>query len=364
MIRSLSAILCVGSALALVGCGGSDGASESAHSLEDVLAAVDGLSGAERTAELERLVAEEGGELSFYTSSSVDYINEVADAFEEEHDIDVSIYETGSDAITQRLIEEHRAGYRGSDVVESNTPSLVPLMDEGIITRYESPKVAGLAAGSLGEGWVADKFNTFVTAWNSDRVPQGEEPRSYEDLADPKWKGRLALEVDDTDWYKELWDHLVATGKTPAEVDRIFSGIARNATFVNGHTLMTELVAAGEYDVTANAYLHAVEGLRKEKAPLAWEPAVAPLISRPDGIAVAAQARHPAAAMLFIDFVLDQGQEIFADAGLTPARKDLGVPATVSQIAMDVPDYVANAEEWVDRYEQLVRLGEVAPDSP
>ena len=97
--------------------------------------------------------------------------------------------------------------------MESNTPSLVPLMDEGIITRYESPKVAGLAAGSLGEGWVADKFNTFVTAWNSDRVPQGEEPRSYEDLADPKWKGRLALEVDDTDWYKELWDHSWQRGR-------------------------------------------------------------------------------------------------------------------------------------------------------
>ena len=74
MIRTFSAILCLAaavalSALAFTGCGGSDDTAESAHSLEDVLAAVDGLSGAKRTAELERLAAEEGGELTLYTST-------------------------------------------------------------------------------------------------------------------------------------------------------------------------------------------------------------------------------------------------------------------------------------------------------
>ena len=100
---------------------------------------------------------------------------------------------------------------------------------------------------------------------------EGTEPHSYEDLADPRWKGTLALEADDSDWYKAIWEHLVETGKTPAEADRIFAGIARNATFVNGHTLMTQLVASGEFDITLNAYLHAVEELRREGAPLAWE---------------------------------------------------------------------------------------------
>jgi iron(III) transport system substrate-binding protein len=367
VIRTFSAIVCLAaafalSALAFTGCGGSEDTAESAHSLEDVLAAVDGLSGAKRTAELERLAAEEGGELTLYTSTS-EYMPDVADAFEDEHDVGVAIYEASSESLVQRMIEEKAAGYRGSDVVEASTPNLVPLIDEGILAQYESPKLAGLAPESLGESWIADKLNTFVAAWNTDRVPKGQEPHSYEDLADPRWKGKLALEADDSDWYKELWEHLVETGKTPAEADRIFAGVARNATFVNGHTLMTQLVASGEFDITLNAYLHAVEELRREGAPLAWEPAVKPLISRPDGIAVVQDARHPAAALLFVDFLLDQGQEIFADAGLTVTRKDLGVPESVSQIAMDVPDYVANAEEWTQRYEDLVRMGKVAPDT-
>jgi iron(III) transport system substrate-binding protein len=366
VIRTFSAILCLGaavavSALAFTGCGGSDDTADSAHPLEDVLAAVDGMSGAKRTAELERLAAAEGGELTLYTST--DRMRDVTDAFEDEHDVGVAIYEASSEGIVQRMIEEKAAGYRGSDAVEMSTPNLVPLVDEGILAQYKSPKLAGLVPESLGESWIADKLNTFVVAWNTDRVPKGQEPHSYEDLADPRWKGKLALEKDDGDWYKELWEHLVETGKTPNEADRIFEGIARNATFVDGHTLMTELVASGEFDITPDAYLHAVEELRGEGAPLAWEPAVKPLISRPDGIAVVRDAKHPAAALLFVDFLLDQGQEIFADAGLTVTRKDLGVPESIPQIAMDVPDYVANAEKWTQRYEDLVRLGKLAPDT-
>ncbi len=193
-------------------------------------------------------------------------------------------------------------------------------------------------------------------------MAKGEQPTSFEDLADPKWKGRLVLEADDSDWYKAVWEHLVDSGKSPAEADRIFEAIAANATFVNGHSLMTDLVAAGEFDVAANAYLHTVKGLQEKGAPLAWEPPLEPLVTRADGIAVVQQAKHPAAALLFADFVLDEGQQIFADFFLTPARKDLSVPPSIEQVAVDVPDYIAHEDEWSSRYEQLVELGELRPD--
>ena len=89
------------------------------------------------------------------------------------------------------------------------------------------------------------------------------------------------LEADNSDWYKTLREHLAASGKRTAEVDRVFSGIARNATFVNGHTLMTQLVAAGEFDITPHAYLHTVEDMVEDGAPLAWKPVVAPVICTP-----------------------------------------------------------------------------------
>ena len=113
-----------------------------------------------------------------------------------------------------------------------------------------------------------------------------------------------------------------------------------------------------------NSYLHTVEELKDDGAPLAWEPAVEPLVSRADGVAVVKDAEHPAAALLFVDFLLDEGQQVFADAYLTPARKDLSVPPSIQQIVVDVPKYVAEAADWQARYEQLVRMGKEGPENP
>ena len=54
---------------------------------------------------------------------------------------------------------------------------------------------------------------------------------------------------------------------------------------------------------------------------------------------------------------------MFADAYLTPARKDLSVPPSIRQIVVDVPKYVAEATDWQARYEQLVRKGKEGPES-
>lgn len=346
--------------LALAACGSSEASSEPAQSLDDVLAAVDGLTGKARTDKLAELAVAGGGGVDVYTSSSVDYMTELSDAFEDAYDLDVALYRTTSDGLVQRIVEEDQAGFHGSDVVETNTPALIGVDDEGLLAPYTPPAVESLVPGSLGKSWVGDKANTFVVAWNTDRVDKGEEPTSFEELADPKWKGRLVLEADDSDWYKAVWEHLVDSGKSPAEADRVFDAIASNATFVNGHSLMTDLVAAGEFDVSANSYLHTVKGLQEKGAPLAWEPPLEPVVTRSDGIAVARHAQHPAAALLFVDFVLDEGQQIFADFFLTPTRKDLGVPPSIDQVAVDVADYMAHSAEWASRYEQLVERGEIA----
>ena len=351
-------------AVALPACGGSGDSSEAAPTVDETITAIDGLTGTARTNELVQLAEEQGSELNLYTSSTTDYMEALTDAFTDAYDIDVSLYKTASEALVQRMVEEASAGFHGSDVTESNTPSMIALDENGILVPYDSPKADKLVAGSVGKSWIGDKANTFIVAWNTDRVPKGEEPRSFVELADPKWKGRLVLEADDSDWYMAMWEHLVDSGRTPAEVDRIFEAIARNATFVNGHTLMAELTAAGEFDVTVNSYLHTVEELKDDGAPLAWEPAIEPIVSRADSVAVVKDAEHPAAALLFVDFLLDEGQQVFADAYLTPARKDLSVPPSIQQIVVDVPKYVAEAADWQARYEQLVRMGKEGPENP
>src|SRR5260221_11888390 len=78
----------------------------------------------------------------------------------------------------------------------------------------------------------------------------------------------------------------------------------------SGHTLMAELVAAGEIDLALDAHVQGVARLKEKGAPIDWKP-LQPSFGQPSSVGTAARAPHPTAALLFADFVLSrEGQEI------------------------------------------------------
>ena len=147
----------------------------------------------------------------------------------------------------------------------------------------------------------------------------------------------------------------------PEEADRLFEEITSDARVFSGHSLLGELLSAGEFEVAASNYVYNTETVIDKGAPVAWEPAVEPVISRPNGVAVVRDAAHPATATLFADWILSDGQENLVDLHYEPARKDLATSPGVEEIHVDVEDFVANEEEWTERYDQLLRLGEAEP---
>ena len=346
--------------LLLPACGGGRGSAAS-MSVEDVLAQVDGLDGDARTKKLVELAEAEGGELSLYTTASIDLGAEVADAFEDAYGLDVSIYKAGDAQLVQRIVSERDAGFHGADVVEAGADAIIGLSQEGALQAYRSPSAADLAPGSAYDDWTADRQNVFVLARNTKLVSEEEAPKTWEELAEPKWSGRFLLIVDDYEWFKALWEHWVESGKTPAEADELAEAVARNATFVDGKSFTRQLISSGEFDVGLN-FRNTVERDAEEGAPLAWEPAVRPVFSRPDGLAMVAEPPNPAAAVLFVDWLLSDGQEVYAEAKTDPVRKDLLTAPEVETVPIDIEDYVAEQEQWQQRYDELVRLGTAGPE--
>jgi iron(III) transport system substrate-binding protein len=370
-VRRALAVLAVLVLATAAACGGSNDDSssentqattqaEAASGFDETLAALDGLSGDERRAKLVELAQTEGN-LSFYTAMSPSVVDEVVSAFEDTFDIDVALYRATSETVLQRLIEEAKADFHGADAVESSGLEMVNLANEGVLVPYDSPSIENVVPQAVADGYTASRFNTFVVSWNTDLVPKGEEPASWEELADPKWKGRIAIEAGDVDWYKTLWEYWVANGKTEEEADTLFEGIAANSVIVKGHTVMAELMAAGEFDVGVN-YLHIVKNVAAEGAPLAWEPPVEPVFPRANGVALVLGAEHPAAAMLFYDWLLAEGQDVLVEVNTTPVRADLAGTDDVEQVAVDLPGLAADQKTWTDRWDQLLQLGEVAPE--
>jgi iron(III) transport system substrate-binding protein len=361
--RRASVLLAIaGTVLALAACGGSSGESSSDEGtgFDEVFASIEGLSGDERHDRLVELAQQEG-ELSLYTSMAADRVAEILDAFEGKFDIDVAVYRANSETIVPRLLEEAKAGFRGADVVRVQGLAMVNLNDEGILVDYSSPQLENLLDGTTFEGWTADSFSTFVVSWNTELVPEAERPTSWEDLADPRWKGLVAIEAGDVNWYAALRDYWLEQGKSEEEVDGLFEAIAGNALVVRGHTLLGQLMAAGEVAVGPN-YALRVDAFAKDGAPLAWQPPVEPIFPEPQGVGLVKGAQHPAAALLFADWLLSEGQPILAAQEADPARRDLAAAPDSARRVIDVAAIAADQEALTESYDQLLRLGREADE--
>ena len=335
---------------------GGEGSGEGAAKLDEVYTALEGLEGQERTDKLAELAVAEECEVSFYTSTNVDESGPVTDAFTDEYDIDVALYRAGSETIVQRVIQEADAGFAGADVIGNNGPEMTIIDREKLLLPLETPVTEDIVDFGVFDNWAAQYLNVFVPAWNSDRIQPGQEPTSWEEVLG--YGEGLAMEAGDFDWFATLtkW-FMEEQGMSEEEAVNLFREAAQNSTVVDGHTLMAELLAAGEYDLTASSYQHRIPQLAKDGAPVEWQPAVEPAIVRPNGIGIHRDVKCPASALLFIEFTLTTGQETLLEYDRSPASTAVegGFPEDVETILVDVEALVNELDKWEGLYEEIIQ---------
>lgn len=353
----------------LAACGGSPTAPVSTSEVKKVddnakkvYDEINGLTGEERTTKLVEL-AEKEGELSLYTSNTD--MQALIDAFMDTYDVEVSQYRGNSESVLQRILQESKAGYRGADLIETNSGELNAIAKEGLFYPYEGELRDAVRPEGQKDGWTADRFNAFVIAWNTDKVKDADRPQSLEELADPKWKGQVGLEIGDVDWFQAMWQYYIDQGKTEDEVEAFFRKLASNAKIMKGHTVMAELLQAGQFSVGGSMYSHSVQDGADSGAPVTWQPKsgkpVEPIVIRPNGAGLLGNASHPAAAMLFMDFLLTDGQKEIAAQnriGSVPGGDD--PLAGLTTVSPDEDELLDNSEKWNDLYADIVENGEKA----
>lgn len=361
-----SRLLVIGAAvtLAMTACGtsptagGEDTTDSGPTAAEQLYAEIGALTGEQRRARLVEL-AEEEGQLDLYTSMTSDVATLLTEAFSDTFDVDVNLYRAGSETVLQRILQEHGARYQGNDIVETNATELFALNNEGVLATYTGERRDMVPEAGRFDGWTATRFNLFAISWNTDLVPAGQEPKSWEELADPKWDGQLSMEVGDYDWYLTLYGYWKNQGKTDAEIDKLFADMADGAKIVRGHTVQGELLSAGQFSVVASNYSYIVARAKANGAPVDYLPFVEPVIARPNGFGLMKNAKHPAAAMLFADWLLEEGQQLLAEEGLTPAIVEGSDPLQgVEIIPVDVKALLEQGNEWSERYDKVVSGGE------
>jgi iron(III) transport system substrate-binding protein len=307
-------------------------------------------SGPDRT---ERLVAgaKREGTVTIYTSLTIDDMKVFGGAFEKKYGIKLQLWRSSSEDILQRAVVEARGGRFDVDAIETSAAEMESLHREKLLAEVRSPHIADLHPAALlpHREWIGDRLNLITSAYNTDLIKPAQLPKTYDDLLDPKWKGRLGIESDDSVWFGAL---ITALGE--ARGLKLFRDLVRanGLSLRKGHTLLANLVVSGEVPFTLTAYQYKVEQLKKTGAPIEWH-VIPPGISRFIGSGVMRRAPHPHAAILFLDFMLSDAQRLLLDREFTPTNmkvKPLEIPFKV----IDPAQMLDEGDKWSKLFDEIV----------
>jgi len=297
--------------------------------------------------------AKKEGALEIYTSAQSDDMGALVKAFEAKYGIKVTTWRSSSEKVLQRAVTEARANRHTVDVIETNGPELEALHREKLLQAVKSPVLADIMAEAIrphGE-WVGTRLNVFVQAYNTQAVKKADLPKTWQDLANPKWKGKLGIEQEDEDW---LQGEIQAMGEAQA-VKAFKDIVAANGISVRkGHTLLTQLVVSGEIPLALTVYNYKAEQLKNKGAPIDWF-TIGPAIARPNGIGLLKDAPHPYAALLFYDFELSpEGQTVLMKRDFVPTNRKVDTPLNkIPMKFVDAATSLDQAAKLQKQYEEI-----------
>jgi iron(III) transport system substrate-binding protein len=264
--------------------------------------------------------AKKEGSVTFYTSIPEKDMAVLSADFEKRYGVRVNVWRASTVKVLQRLVAEKRASRWDFDAVDISSPELEALYQEKLLQEVNSSLQKELMEEAMPahRGWAPQFLSVFVQAYNTNTVKKEDLPKTYADLLDPKWKGLLGVEVNDSDWYCGQVKYLGQEKGT-----KLFQEIAtRNKWSVrSGHSLLANMVVSGEVPLALTTYSYMIDQAKQKGAPVDWF-AINPVIGRSNGIGVSRNPPHPNAALLFYEYMISDAQPLILKMNyLSPVKK-------------------------------------------
>jgi iron(III) transport system substrate-binding protein len=290
-------------------------------------------------------------EVIYYASMNLSEANALIGEFEKRYPfIKVKLNRAGSEKLLTRVLTEARARKSLADVIQTVEFSMHIFRRNGILARYVPQSNAAYPREFKEEGfWTTVYYNAYVTGYNTRLAPARDLPKSYDDLLDAKWKGKLMMEGTKADWFAGM---LQILGQERGL--KYMRALAKQQPSPReGHELLAQLVAAGEGVIDINIPAASVERMKERGAPIEWT-ALGPVPAIMVGVGLSAQAQHPNAAKLFVDYVLSRdGQKLIQTPGRHVAHRGLANAARLKELTI-APVNPALAEK-LDEYAKQLR---------
>ena len=308
--------------------------------------------------------AKKEGRVTWYTTQIINqFARPAADAFEKKYGIKVDYIRADSNEVALRLLNEGKAGKVQADVFDG-TAAVATLKKENLVLQWVPEGAKRLPANAVDKDryWVATNLYVLTPGFNTDLVPKGTEPKNFQDLLDPKWKGKIAWNSSATPSGAGGFVGLVLTymgQENGLAYLKQLSGQKISGLQVAARQVLDQVIA-GEYSVALNIFNnHAVISAQKG-APsewIKWDPAMAVF----SVASVTKDAPHLNAGKLFLEFLVSkEGQALYRDADYMPM--DPEVPAKDPSMRPDDKTFKALYFTPEEIYENMPKWAVVFKD--
>ncbi len=311
--------------------------------------------------------AKKEGQLLIYTSLIVDQIvRPLIRAFQAQvPGIDVKFVRADSVALVVRMTNEAKANRTQADIFQL-VDGVRPLVEAGIAAEFDLPSAKGLPAIYVDPNrrWVTTNLAVRSLAYNTKLVPPAQAPRGYEDLLEPRFKGKFAWSPNSVSGALGFIGTVLKHRGEEKGIAYLRALAKQDITPVPmAIRAVLDRVIAGEYAIGlemngTHAFISAGMG-----APVAWVP-LDPVTLTLQAAGMTSKARHPNAARLFLDFMISRaGQEVFRERDYIPMHPD--VPAKNPELKPETGGYKAmvyspeevdaNHKRWAQIYQEIFR---------
>lgn len=299
-------------------------------------------------------LARREGTVTLYTTIAERDLAPIIRPFEARYGIEVQVWRAGTDKVLQRSVAEYAAGRHDVDVIHFGSPEMEALAREKVLQPVDSPTHRDLQPGSVPphRQWAATMLSVWVQAYNTRLIRREELPRTYRDLLQPKWKGKLGVEGKNQDWFAAVVE-VNGGGETGLRFFRDL--MATNGLSVRqGHSLLTNLVVSGEVPLALSVYSYMPEQARKKGAPIDWF-VIEPAIARSNAVGIARRAPHPHAARLLYEYLLTDAQAHLAGLNYVPTNTRVPSPLKGVRIKQTNPaQSLDESQRWMALFESTV----------
>ncbi|MBI4524894.1 MAG: ABC transporter substrate-binding protein [Deltaproteobacteria bacterium] len=296
--------------------------------------------------------AKREGSVTLYMSSQIQDIQRLLEAFKRHYPFaKTEFIPLVGERLLARIMTETSAGRYSADVYSMDLLRAQLLLNRNLLQKYIPPEAARYPQelrDPLGR-WTGRSLTLTVMGWNTKLLPKELVPKKFEDLVRPGLKEKIALEASTWDWLAAVQELVGGGEKGTAFMKEL---AAQKPRLRRGHTLLSQLVAAGEDPLAPTVHSNGIEALRLRGAPVDWT-WTDPVLAKVQMLGVAAQAPHPNTARLLVRFILSkEGQKILGDVGRNPADPEV-VPSFSSRLSIKGKRLFVYPAEWGGRGNEL-----------